>query len=148
MLDYARWKYILVSIVLLFSLLFALPNVFGDDRALQLARKDRENITADELVNIEKVFKAEGVRYRTLSDEERTRETVELLMADRVVGWYQGRMEYGPRALGNRTILAAATDAKINDVLNARLQRTEFMPFAPVTSVNGSSRSLRSRSDR
>jgi carbamoyltransferase len=83
--------------------------------------------------DIEKVFKAEGVRYRTLSDEERTRETVELLMADRVVGWYQGRMEYGPRALGNRTILAAATDAKINDVLNARLQRTEFMPFAPVT---------------
>ena len=71
MLDYARWKYILVSIVLLFSLLFALPNVFGDDRALQLARKDRENITADELVNIEKVFKDAGVAY-TAAEIDRT----------------------------------------------------------------------------
>jgi carbamoyltransferase len=82
---------------------------------------------------IERVFKAEGVSYRKLNDAERTREVVELLAANKVVGWYQGRMEYGPRALGNRTILASATDASVNDVLNKRLQRTEFMPFAPVT---------------
>jgi preprotein translocase subunit SecD len=63
MLDYPRWKYILVSVVLLFALLFALPNVFGDDRALQLARKDRENITADQLAQIEKVFKDAGAAY-------------------------------------------------------------------------------------
>ena len=44
MLEYARWKYILVSVVLLLALLFALPNVFGDDRALQIARKDREPV--------------------------------------------------------------------------------------------------------
>ena len=90
--------------------------------------------------DIERRFKAEGVSYRRLSDEERTRETAELLAADRVVGWYQGRMEYGPRALGNRTILAPATDATINDVLNARLQRTEFMPFAPVTTDDHAAR--------
>ena len=41
MLEYARWKYILVAAVLAVALLFALPNVFGDDRALQIARKDR-----------------------------------------------------------------------------------------------------------
>ncbi len=40
MLEYARWKYILVAVVLLLALLFALPNVFGDDPALQVARKD------------------------------------------------------------------------------------------------------------
>jgi carbamoyltransferase len=40
-------------------------------------------------------------------------------------------MEYGPRALGNRSILADPTDQKINDWLNKRLKRTEFMPFAP-----------------
>lgn len=40
-------------------------------------------------------------------------------------------MEYGPRALGNRSILAAAIDVKINKTLNNRLNRTEFMPFAP-----------------
>jgi carbamoyltransferase len=49
----------------------------------------------------------------------------------KVVGWFQGRMEFGPRALGNRSMLARATDASINQSLNARLQRTEFMPFAP-----------------
>jgi carbamoyltransferase len=42
-------------------------------------------------------------------------------------------MEYGPRALGNRSILYQATDPTVNDWLNRRLQRTEFMPFAPVT---------------
>ncbi len=52
---------------------------------------------------------------------------------NRVVGLYQGRMEYGPRALGNRSILYPATDPKVNDWLNQRLKRSEFMPFAPVT---------------
>jgi carbamoyltransferase len=42
-------------------------------------------------------------------------------------------MEYGPRALGNRSILYQATDTTVNDWLNKRLKRTEFMPFAPVT---------------
>ena len=45
---------------------------------------------------------------------------------------YAGRMEFGPRALGARSILASPADAAINDKLNARLSRSEFMPFAPV----------------
>ena len=45
---------------------------------------------------------------------------------------YAGRMEYGPRALGARSILASPAHADINDTLNARLNRSEFMPFAPV----------------
>ena len=49
----------------------------------------------------------------------------------KVVGWFQGRMEFGPRALGNRSMLARPTDASINDWLNQRLDRSEFMPFAP-----------------
>ena len=56
----------------------------------------------------------------------------ELLIDGLVVGRFNGRMEYGPRALCNRSILVSATDADINDTLNARLRRTEFMPFAPV----------------
>lgn len=57
----------------------------------------------------------------------------DLLTKGKVIGYFgtQG-MEYGPRALGNRSIIAAATDNKINDWLNERLKRTEFMPFAPV----------------
>ena len=49
----------------------------------------------------------------------------------KIVGRFNGRMEYGPRALGNRTILAHPGNAEINKTLNDRLHRTEFMPFAP-----------------
>jgi len=56
-----------------------------------------------------------------------------LLVKGKVVARFDGRMEYGPRALGNRTILYQPTDATVNDWLNHKLHRTEFMPFAPVT---------------
>src|SRR5262245_15511016 len=55
----------------------------------------------------------------------------ELLLAGKVGAAYLGRMEFGPRALGARSILASPADAKINDELNRRLERSEFMPFAP-----------------
>ena len=63
-------------------------------------------------------------------------ENIELIIAEyiankKIVGRFNGRMEYGPRALGNRSILADPTDTAINDWLNKRLKRTEFMPFAP-----------------
>jgi carbamoyltransferase len=57
--------------------------------------------------------------------------SAELLAAGAVVGLYTNGMEYGPRALGARSILANPSDRSINDVLNTRLGRTEFMPFAP-----------------
>ncbi|HOT96756.1 MAG TPA: carbamoyltransferase C-terminal domain-containing protein [bacterium] len=57
----------------------------------------------------------------------------ELLTRSAVVARFDGRMEYGPRALGNRTILYQSTDKTVNDWLNHKLKRTEFMPFAPVT---------------
>ncbi|VAW84517.1 hypothetical protein MNBD_GAMMA18-798 [hydrothermal vent metagenome] len=50
-----------------------------------------------------------------------------------IVGVFAGRMEFGPRSLGARSIIASASDANINNTLNDRLHRTEFMPFAPVT---------------
>jgi carbamoyltransferase len=56
------------------------------------------------------------------------------LIADgKVVARFNGRMEYGPRALGNRSILYHAMDPAVNQWLNKRLGRTEFMPFAPAT---------------
>lgn len=59
----------------------------------------------------------------------------DLLNQGKVVSIFQGRMEFGPRALGNRSILCQATDSRINSSLNQRLNRTEFMPFAPVTQI-------------
>ena len=56
----------------------------------------------------------------------------EKLNEGKICAVYQGNSEFGPRALGNRTILASATKKSINDGLNQKLSRTEFMPFAPV----------------
>lgn len=55
-----------------------------------------------------------------------------LLSRGKVVAIVQGAMEYGPRALGHRSLLVAATDKTVNDWLNRRLKRSEFMPFAPI----------------
>ena len=61
MLEYARWKYILVVIVLLLGVLLALPNVFGDDPALQVARKDRTAVAASAAASIESYLKDKAV---------------------------------------------------------------------------------------
>lgn len=58
-----------------------------------------------------------------------------LLAEGHVVARFTGRMEYGPRALGHRSIIYQTTDPTINDWLNAHLLRTEFMPFAPATLI-------------
>ncbi len=55
----------------------------------------------------------------------------DLLAKDTIIGFYQGQMEWGPRALGNRSIIANPFRKEINTELNRRLNRTEFMPFAP-----------------
>ncbi len=60
-------------------------------------------------------------------------EVARLLHAGKVVARFAGRMEYGPRALGNRSVLYHGRDPAVNQWLNQRLGRTEFMPFAPVT---------------
>ena len=66
--------------------------------------------------------------------ESRITDVVAKLLAEgHVVARFTGRMEYGPRALGHRSILYQTTDPSINDWLNAQLLRTEFMPFAPAT---------------
>ncbi len=60
-------------------------------------------------------------------------EMAKLLASGKVVARFNGPMEYGPRALGNRSILYQPTDPSVNDWLNDALARTEFMPFAPAT---------------
>jgi carbamoyltransferase len=60
-------------------------------------------------------------------------EAAHLLADNKIVARCAGRMEYGPRALGNRSIMAKGDDPTVNDWLNKKLKRTEFMPFAPST---------------
>ena len=73
------------------------------------------------------------MKYQQIDDEDRLcRTTAELIAQGNVVGWFQGRMEWGPRALGNRSILADPRRADMKDILNARVkQREKFRPFAP-----------------
>jgi carbamoyltransferase len=66
------------------------------------------------------------------SAERPLERAVDALIAGRVVAIYTDRMEFGPRALGARSILATATAHEINDAINKRLERSEFMPLAPV----------------
>ncbi|HEV7787241.1 MAG TPA: carbamoyltransferase C-terminal domain-containing protein, partial [Thermoanaerobaculia bacterium] len=73
------------------------------------------------------------VRIETLGCGERlAAETAEALARGEVVGWYQGRAEWGPRALGNRSILADPRRGDMKDLLNLKIKRREsFRPFAP-----------------
>lgn len=80
---------------------------------------------------IERALARSGLPYRR--PNELAKEVAAHLVADRVVAHFDGPMEFGPRALGNRSILYPARDPNVNKWLNDRLKRTEFMPFAPIT---------------
>jgi carbamoyltransferase len=76
---------------------------------------------------------AAGCAVERIEDEgELCRRTASAVAAGQVVGWFQGRMEWGPRALGNRSILGDPRRADMKDILNVRIKRREsFRPFAP-----------------
>lgn len=73
-----------------------------------------------------------GARFSKLSEAEILERTTEALAAEKAIGWFQGRMEYGPRALGNRSILGDARSTKMQKNLNLKVKyRESFRPFAP-----------------
>lgn len=73
-----------------------------------------------------------GAVYHVLSDEAVFSKTAELLEQEKVIGWFQGRMEYGPRALGNRSIIGDARSQSMQSVMNLKIKfRESFRPFAP-----------------
>ncbi len=79
---------------------------------------------------IARALECAGIAAQRYEDVET--EIARLLAEGAVVARFHGRMEYGPRALGNRSILYQATDASVNYWMNDALKRTEFMPFAPI----------------
>jgi carbamoyltransferase len=71
-------------------------------------------------------------RFEFYSDQELTKRAAQDIAAGLVVGWFQGRMEFGPRALGNRSIVVDPRRAEMKDILNDRIKKREpFRPFAP-----------------
>jgi len=82
---------------------------------------------------IEATLHANGAVFQKLTRPALLDFTVELLKAEKVVGWFQGRMEFGPRALGNRSILGDARSPKMQSVMNLKVKfRESFRPFAPI----------------
>ena len=81
---------------------------------------------------IESELKAAGAIYTRLEGDEIPAATADLLAKENVVGWFQGRMEYGPRALGARSILADPRNPKMQALINLKIKfREGFRPFAP-----------------
>ncbi|HUZ07671.1 MAG TPA: carbamoyltransferase [Candidatus Paceibacterota bacterium] len=82
---------------------------------------------------IEAVLKGHNAIYSRCSDDELLETAVKLLADEKVVGWFQGRMEFGPRALGNRSILGDARSPRMQSVMNLKVKfRESFRPFAPI----------------
>jgi len=82
--------------------------------------------------NIEERLTAVGAKFEVLSDEEIIRACAQALADSNALGWFQGRMEFGPRALGGRSILGDARSPTMQSVLNLKVKyRESFRPFAP-----------------
>jgi carbamoyltransferase len=86
------------------------------------------------------VIARSGLKAAQISDQVGA--VVDALVQSKVVAVARGRVEFGPRALGNRSVLYQAGDPAVNDWLNRKLDRTEFMPFAPVVRVENMQRSF------
>jgi carbamoyltransferase len=72
------------------------------------------------------------IPYTELSDEEIPEKVSDLIADEKVIGWFQGRMEFGPRALGGRSIIGDARSPKMQETMNLKIKfRESFRPFAP-----------------
>jgi carbamoyltransferase len=83
---------------------------------------------------VKKFLDDNKIKYTVFkSENDIIKTTAKLIYDNQVVGWFQGRMEFGPRALGNRSILANPCNPKMKDILNLKVKHREaFRPFAPV----------------
>ncbi len=81
---------------------------------------------------IESFLKGKNAVYTKLVDKELINQVAQLIADEKIVGWFQGRMEFGPRALGSRSILGDARSLKMQSKMNLKIKfRESFRPFAP-----------------
>ncbi len=83
---------------------------------------------------VQKTLKKMNIAYTFYPNKDKLIKSVaKKLKKQKIIGWFQGKMEWGPRALGNRSILASATNIKMRDIINKKVKHRElFRPFAPV----------------
>ena len=81
---------------------------------------------------IETYLKEQGFPYKKLSQDDIPEKIADLIADEKVIGWFQGRMEFGPRALGSRSIIGDARSPKMQETMNLKIKfRESFRPFAP-----------------
>ena len=81
---------------------------------------------------VENELKSCGANYKKLTSDQIIKDTAKALAEEKAVGWFQGRMEFGPRSLGNRSIIADSRSEKMQKNLNLKVKyRESFRPFAP-----------------
>ncbi len=82
--------------------------------------------------DIRKFFQSQNTPFVELDDDDIPDRIADLIASDKVIGWFQGRMEFGPRALGGRSIIGDARSAKMQETMNLKIKfRESFRPFAP-----------------
>ena len=95
----------------------------------------QENVYVGPSYNDEDIIKfldSNNIKYEKFEKQSLLKKTAQLISTGNIVGWYQGKMEWGPRALGNRSILADPRNASMKDILNEKIKHREsFRPFAP-----------------
>lgn len=102
----------------------------GNPRTFELKRADY-GLAYDD-ANIDRAIAAAGLSAEVLSDEALYARVAKDLANGAVIGWFQGRFEMGPRALGNRSILADPRHGNMRDIINDKIKKREgFRPFAP-----------------
>jgi len=115
--------------------LFVWHQLLGNQRKVGESDKQHGSLLGPAYNNnqIRSFLDSAGVKYHTFDNDEQLFEKVaELIDSEKVIGWFQGRMEFGPRALGNRSIIGDARSEKMQSVMNLKIKfRESFRPFAP-----------------
>jgi carbamoyltransferase len=115
---------------------FVWHNLLNKPRTVMAADSQRGSLLGPkyESKDIKAVLDAENVQYEECKTEDQLADRVaELIAAENVIGWFQGPMEFGPRALGSRSIIGDARSPKMQSVMNLKIKfRESFRPFAPI----------------
>ena len=112
------------------SALWHYHQTLGGERKFEMTHPFFGKKYSDE--DIMEALRFYGLKYERLEEAELLQRVASDLANEKIVGWYQDRFEIGPRALGNRSILADSRSMKIKEIINARIKHREaFRPFAP-----------------
>jgi len=112
-------------------------NYHNNERIIETdpAKRIHENIYVGPSFSNEEIIEfldSKNISYESFDRESLLKKTAQLIADGNIMGWYQGKMEWGPRALGNRSILADPRRADMKDILNTKIKHREsFRPFAP-----------------